>query len=588
MRVGQLLAGRYRLQEQIGAGGMGVVWRAIDEELGRTVAVKRGHPGAPADRIRREARMVAALHHPGVVTVYDIVVADGSSWLVMEYVPADSLGELIERHGAMPPRQVARIGAQLAQALAAVHGAGVLHRDVKPGNVLVTRDGTVKLTDFGISRTAGGEPTLTDGGLVGGTPAYLPQEVANGHKHTAASDVFSLGATLYAAVEGRPPYGSGTAYASLRRAARGDVAPTRRAGALAPVLAKLLHPKPSRRPDPSRAAGLLHAVAEGAGAGIPALRRPVPRLAATVTAAAVLLSALVSADTASPPGPGRTAVRSAGHSGGTSIPDSRAADPCGLLDPAGLSRFGEADLDTDYGNFNRCDVLVRPPGGGEVDVEVQLVDGDGDAPPKNLTVQRPPGSADECERAVMLADGHVVVVTAKLTEDGATGLCRLADHATDHAVKVLRERGVPRRTVPLGPASLARLDACRLLDYDALHRVPGVDPKTVETGYANWECRWHSTAGDLHVLLRFDRNQPLTSEDGQPRRFGGYQGYVQPDGDGDHTCLIRTVYRSYRDPDLSGGTAVELLFLVVAGDASTDQLCGYAAGLAGDAAAALR
>src|SRR6266545_3702928 len=187
---------------------MGVVWRAVDVELGRVVAVKHAKPGngsKGAEQLLREAKNAARVLHAHAVTLFDAVREGAEVWLVMEYLPAESLAAVLGREGRLEPRRVARIGVQVADALAALHAGGLVHRDVKPGNVLVTADGVAKLTDFGVSRWT--EETLTQTGPVVGTPAYLAPEVAKGREATPASDVFSLGATLYAAVEGRPPVG---------------------------------------------------------------------------------------------------------------------------------------------------------------------------------------------------------------------------------------------------------------------------------------------------------------------------------------------------------------------------------------------
>ncbi|HEX4703634.1 MAG TPA: serine/threonine-protein kinase, partial [Pseudonocardiaceae bacterium] len=265
----RLIAGRYRLIERIGVGSMGVVWRGCDETLRRSVAVKQLLPntamsGDPGERARREARVAARLHHPNAVTVYDVVEEDGLPWLIMEYVPADSLATVLARHGPLPPHDVAWIGAQIASALAAAHEVGVVHRDVKPGNVLRTDNGTAKLVDFGISRAVG-EVVMTATGLVFGTPAYLAPEVANGEVPTPASDVFALGATLYAAVEGQPPFGLGdNPLALLHAVAGGRIRPPIQAGPLAGVLESLLRADPAERPGCAEVAATLAALAASA------------------------------------------------------------------------------------------------------------------------------------------------------------------------------------------------------------------------------------------------------------------------------------------------------------------------------------
>jgi eukaryotic-like serine/threonine-protein kinase len=203
------IGGRYVLRRQIGQGGMGAVWLADDQVLGRVVAVKRVgqfHDGTSPDlmRAQREAKLAAKLNHPHVVAVFDFVSEQDEQWLVMEHVDGADLAVLAEHADGLLPDEAAALLAQVAEALAAAHAAGIVHRDVKPSNVLVTHDGTAKLADFGIARAR--DSTMTASGRVSGSPAYLAPEVASGHPATEASDVWSLGATLYQALTGRPPY----------------------------------------------------------------------------------------------------------------------------------------------------------------------------------------------------------------------------------------------------------------------------------------------------------------------------------------------------------------------------------------------
>jgi serine/threonine protein kinase len=270
----RVVAGRYRLEERIGSGAMGVVWRGTDERLGRVVAVKQvflnqGLDESEADEVRqrtlREGRIAARLQHPHAISVFDASIEGDEPWLVMEYLPSRSLAAMLGEQGPLDPRLVARIGRQVADALDAAHQAGIVHRDVKPGNVLIGADGTVKITDFGISR-ATGDLTLTRTGMLAGTPAYLAPEVARGDDSTFASDVFSLGATLYAAVEGVPPFGSeDNALALLHSVAAGAVNPPVQAGPLTALLMRLLRADPSERPTPSEARRELGRIAHSAG-----------------------------------------------------------------------------------------------------------------------------------------------------------------------------------------------------------------------------------------------------------------------------------------------------------------------------------
>ncbi|GAA3048281.1 hypothetical protein GCM10010464_10680 [Pseudonocardia yunnanensis] len=305
IRVGN----RYRLDERIGAGAMGAVWRSTDELLNRTVAVKEllaaAAPDTPAgndaleesrQRILREGRIGARLQHPHVISMFDVVVHEDRPWLVMEYLPSKSLAQVLAEKGALEPRQVADVGRQVADGLAAAHLAGVVHRDVKPGNVLLGEDGRVKLTDFGVSRAVD-DVQLTRTGLIAGTPAFLSPEVARGGDPTAASDVFALGATLYAAAEGTPPFGlDDNAYALLHKVAMGEVRPPKKSGPLTAVIMWLLSREPTERPSAMQARDVLAAVAEGRDGG-PA----VPAFAAAAAGGTSNTLAMAAAPTAAAP-----------------------------------------------------------------------------------------------------------------------------------------------------------------------------------------------------------------------------------------------------------------------------------------------
>ncbi|MGJ7905419.1 serine/threonine-protein kinase [Actinopolyspora sp. H202] len=269
---GRLIAGRYRLHESIGSGAMGVVWRAVDERLQRTVAVKQlllqqGHTEAETkearERSMREGRIAARLQHQNAIAVFDVAEEDGQPVLVMEYLPSESLASRISERGLLSPVEVAGIGAQVAAALAAAHLAGIVHRDLKPGNILLGGDGTAKITDFGISRAVG-DVAVTKSGILAGTPAYLSPEVALGRDPAPASDVFSLGSTLYAAIEGHPPFGvDDNAISLLHRVSRGQVDHPRNAGPMTPALLELLRADPVERPTMAQARDILQAVRDG-------------------------------------------------------------------------------------------------------------------------------------------------------------------------------------------------------------------------------------------------------------------------------------------------------------------------------------
>ena len=248
----RIVGNRYRLEREVGRGGMGAVWLGMDTLLRRPVALKQigklpGEDEPDAARVRREARVSAMLNHEHVVAVFDLVESGDQPWLVMEYLESENLAQRIRRQGPADPDEAAMLVTQAADALAAAHRAGIVHRDVKPSNMLVTRDGLLKLGDFGIAR-AKSDVTLTQAGFVTGSPSYLAPEVAAGQSATAASDVWSLGATLYHVVEGEPPYdASENLMGTLYRIVHEEPPRSDRAGWLEPLLRATMHRDPAAR-----------------------------------------------------------------------------------------------------------------------------------------------------------------------------------------------------------------------------------------------------------------------------------------------------------------------------------------------------
>jgi serine/threonine protein kinase len=264
------IAGRYEVLRAIGRGGMGVVWLCRDDVLGRQVAVKQigGLPGEPeveTARAMREARAAAALNHPNAVAAYDVVEHEGRPYLVMEYVEGRTLAEVVTADGPLSARRVADVGARLAGALALAHERGIVHRDVKAGNVLIDAAGQPKISDFGIARHVG-DDQLTQTGLVSGTPAYLSPELARGGDPDPKSDVWALGATLYVAAEGRPPYAPReNSLALLSDISTTEPLPMSRASApLAAVIESMMQRDPAARPDMTTLASRLAGIAGGA------------------------------------------------------------------------------------------------------------------------------------------------------------------------------------------------------------------------------------------------------------------------------------------------------------------------------------
>lgn len=279
-----LVGKRYVLEERIGRGGAGVVWRARDEVLGRRVAVKSialpvamDHHAEEAARRRvlREARSAARLNHPSVVTVYDVVEEDGTVHIVMELVDAPTLSDRVKRDGPLGVEEAAKLGLALLEPLTAAHTAGIVHRDVKPSNVMVPPGRDPKLADFGIAAVQD-DSQLTRTGLVVGSPPFMAPEQAEGHPTSPATDLWGLGATLYYAVEGVAPFERGQPVATLHAVIHDEPRPATRAGALGPVLDDLLAKDPNRRPTLEDLCRRLGEVANG---------RPAPETAAGVSAA---------------------------------------------------------------------------------------------------------------------------------------------------------------------------------------------------------------------------------------------------------------------------------------------------------------
>ncbi|WP_190138588.1 serine/threonine-protein kinase, partial [Streptomyces longispororuber] len=418
MRRGTTVGGRYRLVRGPLRGGMGEVWIARDQRLPREVILKRLRPqgrGATrpdrqeSDRLEAEARALARFSNPHVVTLHDVLtLPEGTwawprrrtaSWLVMEYVAGGSLAD----RPPLAPERAARVGAQVAAALAALHAEGVVHGDVKPGNVVATPQGLAKLADFGGAYRVGGRDTAAPPGALSYTPDYAAPEVVRGRPEPA-SDVFSLAALVHALVTGRPPRpvtGGGVAPAvAERQAARGEVALGPGLGPLRALLPAMLDAEPGNRPDAAEAGRLLAGVAgpqeplpppranaegddegdgvgqdSGPGPGRHALPGRTRQFAIAVGVAAVTLATAVWMPGLWPDEEDDDSGRHGRDGRRPVLGDHRTADPCALADPAALDRFGDARLRRGLGGFDRCDVLVDTGDGRPVDVRFRLANG---------------------------------------------------------------------------------------------------------------------------------------------------------------------------------------------------------------------
>jgi eukaryotic-like serine/threonine-protein kinase len=320
--VGQLVAGRYRVVRPLAAGGLGGVWLAADETTGEPVAIKRCElpAGLTPDEQNlyrvwtvREARAYALVRHPNVIRTLDVLPDDDAPWIVMEYVPCRSLRQVIDEAGALPPARVAGIGLAVLDGLLAVRRAGLLHLDVKPGNVLIADDGRVVLTDFGPAVTDEGIRALALAGIILGSPKYLAPERLTGGVASPESDLWSLGATLYHAVEGRPPYLRATTVDTLLALAGEPPDPLVRAGPLTPVIESLLQRDPAARPTLDRVAEQLREAVRQPAPGGRRPRRRLAVLAVAIAAAVVVAVPLARPDDRPPPPAASTPAPPAGY-----------------------------------------------------------------------------------------------------------------------------------------------------------------------------------------------------------------------------------------------------------------------------------
>jgi len=541
---GTEVLGRYRLLRRIARGGMGTVWEAFDTRLHQRVALKHvrfgefGPEHADDTRLRtlREARTAAQLRgQPHVVDVFDVQEQDGDVWLVLEFVPSRSLAQILD-DGPLAPEHAARIGAEIARALHAAHARRVLHRDVKPANVLIAdADGGALLTDFGISHIED-DPRITAADVVTGTPAYMAPEVARGEASTAASDVFCLGATLYACVEGRAPFGpADNPRQALYKAAGGEVTEPRQAGPLTGVLAQMLHADPAARPDAATAADLLGAVAGGTGAfaarpdtdgpvtppppPAPARRARRRRVATVLGAVAALVvgggAATVALTGSGVPGPD-PAPPAAGAYPAVAGPravtgDPRDVDACRLIDATALKAFGAARLDTRTAP-DSC--RARLPGtaqSGPFDLFVRFVvstDIDGRTTSQqigSLKVRTGPrytnGNGHEaCKSYVVLSDGTAVESLVLGAVAPATDPCPLSVASTRAIATIVDRAGVPSDPARNAGFSMKATDACTLVPAADVTATVGTGAVPVP-GYARWSCRWKGSTGSMTLVL---------------------------------------------------------------------------------------
>ncbi|MEU8185469.1 serine/threonine-protein kinase [Micromonospora sp. NPDC049044] len=507
-----LIAGRYRLLDLVGTGGMGRVWLARDEMLHRDVAVKEVVPPSwlseaerEESRLRtlREARTAARLSHPNVVRIYDVVHDRESPWIVMEYVPSRSVQQIISAEGPLSPQRTAQIGLAVLAALRAAHAAGVLHRDVKPHNVLVADDGRVVLTDFGLATFDGGEGAMTGPGTVLGSPQFVAPERAREGVSDPRTDLWSLGATLYATVEGQSPYARSSAMATLSALATDPPDPMRRAGPLRPALTGLLQRDPWRRLTATEVEPLLRSAAAGHEQPVD----PMPSSAVSAVRSASRALRPEPVDPPGPPGDAPTRTRAPGTRPGRRRLIVLGGAVTALLVAAGVT----------LALVDRTVERTPPSGSGGGAPTARPAAFACAAPPP------PPPSATPVVAMSRPADAPYRLREGWTWHDDPTGF-RIAAPVgwtrwTEGAVTCFREQGGARvLSVEAGPAradpvAYLKAEEARLTTGDALLTgYVGVDISAMDIfrGGAVWECGWRNAAGDQLHSFRLLANTSAT------------------------------------------------------------------------------
>jgi hypothetical protein len=514
----------------------------------------------------------------------------------------------------MEPRLAARYGAQVAQALVALHAEHIVHCDVKPANVGLAEDGHAKLFDFSAAYRTRIDQTVSRNGPAAFTPCYAPAELASGGVPVSRSDVYCLGATLQELVTGRPP--------CVACEEHETVLPhhAERLGPLREVVAAMLRERAADRPTAAAVSSLLSTVAETGQAPPELLRdpphppepsasptpgrrtvvrprgaapRPRRRRRAVVAGGAVVIGLTGVGATWAWGWPRDDPDPSPYVSTSPFIGDERTVDPCVLTDESTLSRFGETRLDRDYGYFARCDVLVYPSDDVEVDVQVILADGpEGETMEVvgtvgDVAVLERESDEDECQRVVVPPGGDDLSVEIVAESfDGADALCAMADAAARRAAEVLETADGPlrRRSPELPDESLVWQDACAVVDRDTL-AAADLGVAEADDDFGGWSCSWPAPS-DGWAEVGFNRDVPLEAEDGEPIRLSGRDAAVRPGGFGEGTCLVTVEHREI-DDEGGGGALAEVVQIAVGGPGPVDELCADARSLAASAADAL-
>ena len=586
-----LVVGRYRLEDDspIGRGATGEVWRATDTTLNRVVALKQIQLAGVAEHIveglkqrtLHEGQTIAALSHPNIVSVYDVVTDGDRIMLVLEYVSSRGADALLAAHGPFPLHLAAQIGAQMAEALAAVHAHGVLHRDITPGNVLIDDRWNATLTDFGISQVTIDLQRTTDVASIG-TPAFMAPETARGEPATSATDIYGLGATIWALVEGVPPFhqpGPDNPMRLIRRIATGQLSPPVNAGPLTEVLTSTTSGDPTRRPDATRtrdmfvsAARVIAAQTTEGPTALPALpnvdrlgspqvdapsQRPIstkPRgrrrsfaLPVAIIASALLLIAIAVGGFILVPGPKHpeAAPPPPPAQSDKYLPNPALADTCAMAKLPDYTSFGKTTYTPDT-LFGSCHANINLIGGGTANVNFhmfgpQQVDGPVEQH-GDLKIISPPQFDDPttCYRDLVLPDRNMLVAST-IIANSTMNSCAFSSVGIDSAIQQLHTIGSISALPNLGaPNSLRRQDACQLLKAADNAEVPGLDFSKVYPQYANWTCYWgadlNSHTSAPWVSLGFAGMDPMVAgKDGTPQTIGGRTVFVETEPAADTT-----------------------------------------------------